>query len=226
MKHKAFAAGLALLGGVLTVPAAHAAIGSTFDVDADGWLAVDLDYLSGDFLAVGSTFAPTHEDGGNPGGRISASDPSSQSFYFQAPAKFTGNLGAYYGGTLTFDQRVTPPTPAWRDAPDVILGSGDVMLLYRGEANPTSDWTSFSVALTESGWHVGSLTGAAPTAAQFTAVLGAVSVLRIRGEYVDGVFETTSLDNVLLTPVPEPETWALMAAGLAGLALRARRRVA
>jgi len=33
-----------------------------------------------------------------------------------------------------------------------------------------------------------------------------LTVLRIRGEYVAGVVETTSLDNVVLTAVPEPGT--------------------
>lgn len=223
MKSLAFATTVALLGSVAILPAAEATIASTFDTDADGWLVVDLLY-NGDYLAPITTFAPSYADGGNPGGHIAASDPSDQSFFFQAPARFLGNLGAYYGGTLAFDQRVSPTSPEWREDPDVILGGGGLQLLYRGAANPGGDWTSFSVSLSESGWHVGSLSGPAPTAEQFNTVLGDVSILRIRGEYIIGVIETTSLDNVVLTAVPEPGTWALMVGGLLGLAWRAHGR--
>jgi len=153
MKSLASAATVALLGSVAILPAAEATIASTFDTDAEGRLVVDL--LFGDYLATGTTFAPSYADGGNPGRHIAASDPSDQSFFFQAPARFLGNLGAYYGGTLAFDQRVSPTSPEWREDPDVILGGGGLQLLYRGSANPGGDWTSFSVSLSESGWHVG-----------------------------------------------------------------------
>lgn len=220
----------AILGAALlaTLPvAAQADVSSTFDTDADGWKAVDLLY-NGNYLATGTEFTLVHADGGNPGGYIEATDPSDQSFFFQAPGKFTGNLGAYYGGTLTYDQRSMDPTdanPEYRGDPDVVIGGGGVQLLFLGEANPGSAWTGFSVGLTTAGWHVGSLTGAVPTEDQFRAVLSNVSVLRIRGEMIYGVVETTSLDNVRLTAaVPEPETWALMLGGLGLLGWQGARR--
>ena len=48
--------------------------------------------------------------------------------------------------------------------------------------------------------------------------------LRIRGEYISGVVETTALDNVAITAVPEPASWALMLSGVALVAAAARRR--
>ncbi|MEO8038992.1 MAG: laminin B domain-containing protein [Betaproteobacteria bacterium] len=222
MNRHVFPAGLALIGALVAAPS-HAAVSSTFDADADGWSAVDLVY-NGDYLAAGTLYAVVHGDGGNPGGNISAADPSDQSFFFQAPGKFLGNLGAYYGGSLAFDQRVIPATPEWRDDPDVILGGNGLQLLFRGASNPDTNWTSFSVALNESAWHLGTLDGTAPTEAQFRSVLGDLTVLRIRGEYVAGVVETTSLDNVVLTAVPEPGTWALLGAGLGLIGWQARRR--
>jgi hypothetical protein len=224
MKLHAFAAAATLIGAALAVPSAQAAIGSTFAADAEGWSVVDIVWGAGDYLAPGTVTAPIHADGGNPGGHIRAADPSDQSFFFQAPGAFLGDLESYYGGTLTFDQQVSPATPEWRDDPDVVLGGGGVQLLYRGSANPGSDWTSFSVHLTAAEWRVGSLTGVAPTEAEFRGVLAALSVLRIRGEYVTGVIETTGLDNVQLTAVPEPETWGMLLAGLGGLAWQVRRR--
>ncbi|RTL00798.1 MAG: PEP-CTERM sorting domain-containing protein, partial [Neisseriaceae bacterium] len=47
--------------------------------------------------------------------------------------------------------------------------------------------------------------------------------LYVRGEYINGINETTGLDNVALNPVPEPETWAMLLAGL-GVVAWARRR--
>lgn len=215
------AASIALAAGV-----ASADIREDFSAGSGGWQAVDLPG-SGSYLSVLSTFAVTHHaSGGVSGGYISAADPSGNSFYFDAPAAFHGNLTAYLGGTITFDTFYTPnnPSSAWRDDADVLIYNGSSVLAWRAADNPGESWTHVVSTLdVGQGWRMGSHTGAEATAADFASVLGNVTALRIRGEYVNGVVETTGLDNVAIAAVPEPESWALLMAGMGFIGLRRRR---
>jgi hypothetical protein len=56
---------------------------SSFDTDADGWLVKDLPFPNpGAPPNVLGTFNPTyHGTGGNPGGDITSTDPSGNSWY-------------------------------------------------------------------------------------------------------------------------------------------------
>ncbi len=189
---------------------------STFDNGAEGWSVVD---LNPPYDSTGTPYSAVHESG-----YIRFTDPSSQSFFFEAPSAFLGNLSSYFGGTLRYSQRLTPTTPEWRDDPDVVLVGGGLTLVFQNAANPGADWTDYAVSLTAPGWHVGSLSGAAASAAQLQGVLGAVDHLRIRGEYISGVVETTALDNVSISAVPEPEAWALMLSGIGFLGCVVYRR--
>ncbi|MBS1145022.1 MAG: sorting domain protein [Proteobacteria bacterium] len=218
---------LVAAAAVFATQAAHAAITDDFAVDAGGWRAIDL-AGSGDYGMVISTFSVTHHaSGGAPGGHISASDPSVYSFYFDAPGKYTGNLSAYAGGTLSFDTYYTPneASSAWRDDADVVLSSGSTHLVWQAANNPGANWTHVSVALDAAqGWKIGSIHGSQATAADLANALSNLTALRIRGEYVSGVIETTGLDNVSLAPVPEPETWAMLLAGLGIVGTLGRRK--
>ena len=72
-------------------------------------------------------------------------------------------------------------------------------LVYEFVYRPSTDWTFFVVSLNESaGWEVEG-EGRAPTQGEMQAVLGALSGLRIRGEYRSGP-DTGGLDNVFLNP--------------------------
>ena len=233
---KRFAPSLAApLLGALALPAhalpLAAPISSTFDTDDDGWRVIDVfTDVQGNAAYVDDGQQVEYDyktTGGNPGGYIEAIDPSSGTFLFVAPTKFTGNLSAYQGGTLSFDTFYTPnDSNDWRGDPDVILSNGTTTLLWIAPENPVgTSWNAVSTSLKPgAGWTIGGLNGPAPTAADFASVLGSVTLLRIRGEYYNGVTETTGLDNVVLTVVPEPGTWALMAGGLGLLGLVARRR--
>lgn len=209
---------------VLSAPSAWANIAEHFDTDAAGWSVVDI--AGSAYISLGAAVPMQYlATGGNPGGYIQASDPSNDSFFFQSSTAFLGNLSAYAGGTLGFDAYYTPQQNEWNGDPDVILSNGTTTLFYKGATHPGADWTHVDITLASgAGWTVGSFGAGAANAADFTDVLSSVSVFRIRGEYVAGVIETTGLDNVVLSAVPEPEAWAMLIGGLGVLGLRLRRR--
>lgn len=212
---------------LLAAHGAHAAISDDFSVNDSGWRVVDL-AGSGDYTTITGPQPVTYQaTGGVSGGYISAVDPSGYSFYFDAPGKYTGNLSGYAGGRLSFDTFYTPneASSAWRDDADVVLSSGSTILVWQAAANPASTWTHVSVDLDAAqGWKIGSLNGSQATAEDLTNALNNVTALRIRGEYVNGIVETTGLDNVTLAPVPEPESWAMLLAGLGLIGALGRRK--
>jgi hypothetical protein len=213
----------------LTAQCAWSNVTEQFTSGSNGWQAVDLNNghpQATGYTSVGDLFTLSYNaTGGNPGGYVSATDPSSGSFFFQAPSAFLGDLSAYQGGTLSFDTFYTPHNNPWLADPDVILSNGSTTLFYQKGTNPNETWTHLGITLAPgAGWTVGSLGGTAATSSDFAAVLGSTTILRIRGEYVNGITETTGLDTVTLAAVPEPETWATLLVGLAGLGIRARRQ--
>lgn len=207
---------------LLSLGASHAALAapsSTFDAGSEGWTVSD---TNPPFDALGGAFTPDYDEAGQ---FIRYTDPSVMSFFFEAPESFLGDLTAYYRGTLRYSQTLSVQTPQWRDDPDVVLvGGAGLVLVFQHDDQPGVDWTDFAVSLSEGGWRVGGLAGSFATAAQMKSVLGDLQRLRIRGEYISGVVETTALDNVSITAVPEPAAWALMLSGAALVAAAARRR--
>ena len=197
------------------------AVSSTFDTGVEGW------------TGIGDVAAPLSWSGtgGNPGGNVSLVDSvAGGTTYFLAPAAFLGNQSGAIGTSLTFDlKQVFPGAADQFDAPDVILTGAGLTLAFDLASNPANgSWTSYAVPLTSTGWHLGTLAGAAPTAAQFLGVLSNLTALQIRAEYQTGS-DTGSLDNVVLAtavtgPVPEPETYALMLLGLGSVLAAAGRR--
>lgn len=134
--------------------------------------------------------------GGSPGGYIQAIDSAqNRKWYWNAPAKFHGNLSQAYGRVLTFQLKsnlIENPT----DDIDVSLVGGGLTLVFDTAYNPGQNWTPYTIPLLEtSGWRKDRLTGQRPTAAEMRKVLGAVTKLRIRGDYIFGA-DSTGLDNV------------------------------
>lgn len=204
---------LAMLFGLRSGSAGAAIVESTFDTDKEGWK------VFGDATSSEPTYVAT---GGNPGGHLLANDRAVGGiWYWKAPAKFMGNHLDAYGDTLSYDLRQTP-TSSQINRVDIFLAGGGITLVYDTSYNPGLNWTPYSIGLTETaGWDIGSLGGAAPTQAQMQQVLGNITDLQIRGEFVNGN-DTGRLDNVIMTP--EPATLIMLVLGGAGLIARRRRR--
>ena len=156
---------------------------SDFDANVDGWTIV------GDV----ASFA-WQSTGGDPGGYISWVDQATgANAYYEAPAAYLGEDAEYYGGSLSYDIEDTGSD--FSGVPDVELISNTTTLDYTvGQAG--TSWTFYTVPLTETGWTVQG-TGAAVTAGQMQQVLGDLTGVLIRAEYVTGD-ETGGLDNVAM----------------------------
>lgn len=174
---------------------------SGFDHDAEGWT------ITGD--AQSESVTPDFNGtGGNPGGLITAKDDTTGgTFYFVAPAKYLGDDSKAYAKWLTFDLKTTSAESPF-EAYGVMLSGGGVTVIAMmpHDPLPVGEWVSYSFKLDPGGnWKVVSGTDVAPDASfddapkasesQLRKVLGALTLLRIRGEYNNGPDEG-SLDNV------------------------------
>jgi len=169
-------------------PPCHAS--STFEGDADGWVVQNNG--TDDTVSLMAS-------GGNPRGNICGQDKADgDTWYFVAPAKYTGNVSDVYGKRLTFDLKQGSIFNQIRGR-DVILNGGGLSLVYNIKFAPGLDWTPYSVTIDDSsGWTEDDQTGKGPpaTADDFNVVLKNLTSLRIRGEFYDGPNDTACLDNV------------------------------
>jgi hypothetical protein len=187
------AAGAVVLAAlVVTSAAAAPLVSSAFNVTGEGWL------VAGDSTSA----TPTHlATGGNPGGYISATDSVAGGVtYWVAPPKFRGDHGAAFGGLLTFSLRQDNSSSQF-DADDVIIQGDGLTLVHNNAANPAvaPNWTNYRVPLRPAQF---TKAGVRATAGDLRRVLGAITDLRIRAEYVSGP-DTDDLDTVRLLP-PAP----------------------
>lgn len=163
---------------------------STFEVDADGWtLGNNAD----------DTVPMLNLKGGNPDGNICGRDTADGDiWYFVAPAKYLGNASAVWGKRLTFDLKQGSIYNQIRGR-DVILNGGGLSIVVNSKFAPGLDWTPYSIRIDDqSDWTIDNQTGTGPAAteADIRTVLGSLTSLRIRGEFVDGLNDTACLDNV------------------------------
>lgn len=164
---------------------------SYFDNDAEDWWVVN-----------DAKLAARQSSGGNPGGFFQATDISDGRYwYFLAPAKFLGDRGFVYGGSLEFDLRVSSTqngTPRHLCA----LRGANLLLHYNGLQTPEPNtWTHFSIPMYPTfDWYVVS-SGDRPTPEQFSAALSSLTQLEIRGEWTTAV-DTDGIDNVIMNCTP------------------------
>jgi hypothetical protein len=131
--------------------------------------------------------------------------------FFAAPAKFHGDLSAYYGGTLSYDLRVSSLVTPLSQNDYVHLAGGGLTLVYRNAAPLIAGvWYTFEIDLQAGeGWQVATsiapnnvASGTTPaTAAQVEQVIADVTALRIRADYHSGS-EQIDLDNVVIQAAP------------------------
>ena len=164
---------------------------SYFEKNDEGWNVV------GD---VKNTFAKPdyHETGGNPDGFLSATDESTGGvWYWKAPKKFLGSKGGAVGKKLCYDLMQSDFNNQF-DAPDIILESNDLILVYTFPSHPKKTWTSFSVLFSaEAGWKKNGSSGPSASDEDLKKVLSKLTNLKIRGEFITGP-DVGSIDNVCL----------------------------
>jgi hypothetical protein len=162
-----------------------------FTESAQGWT------ISGDTETAEPIFSTS---GGHPGGCITGVDEAlGETWYFRAPAAVLRRLPEAVNGALSYSLKQSGDIISLIDDDVVIVGAAG-RLSYRFRTAPGTDWTDFSVRLSESeGWTWNWNRRA--TQAQIDSVLAAPTRLEIRGEYVTGPDEG-SLDNFLLTAEP------------------------
>ena len=157
--------------------------------------------------------------GGNPGGRLTATDTGPDTgcpgkdpcelLTFYSP--FVPTLGANYGGTGSFDLRSKDVDPEF-GAELLLLPSGDSYLDGFIPEDAGMGFIHLSISLTETAnWKICPYEGGActpPSQAEFQSLIGAadeVAVMAdVAGKNADGTGETYDLDNVTLTDGPPP----------------------
>ncbi|HVZ20474.1 MAG TPA: laminin B domain-containing protein [Vicinamibacterales bacterium] len=160
--------------------------------DSDqGW------HISGDTDTGAPLFSAS---GGHPGGCITGVDEAlGETWYFGAPQSVLQQLPRAVNGTISYSLKQSgEQISLWDD--DVVIVGPAGRLSYRFKTEPGTDWTDFSVRLSESaGWTWNWNKHA--TQAQIESVLARPTRLAIRGEYVTGP-DQGSLDNFMLTGPP------------------------
>jgi hypothetical protein len=194
---------------------------STFDADSQGWSIVTADITQAGIPTQTTGAVTFHATGGHPDGYVSITDPDSFDTFFRAPAAFTGDQSAALGGTLSFDT-ITDAARDYNGADVVIKGNGKV-LVYDIAPTADSNWSNVTLTIAPSAnWRLNALNGPAATVADFQSALANVSELWITAEYHAGV-ETTGLDNVALSTVPEPAAVSAALGFAAAIGVRRRR---
>lgn len=188
---------------------------SGFDASLEGWTKVVEQTTSIEYAS----------SGGNPGGFARNTDRGPSAGDILAPAAWLGDLSGYNGGLLSWDYRIFSLGPNdGRVFPSqaTLSGPGGTAT-FIGSTVPTvaAGWFANSVPMRAENWAV--------TGGTWAGVLGNVTEfkLQIEAVFTTGAFpgEVTGIDNVTLSPVPEPASGVLLALGGALLYFVRRRRL-
>jgi hypothetical protein len=169
---------------------------------------------------------------GNPGGHIALVDSASRSApVMTAIRSFADpfNAAGFYGGTLSFDFRYLSPGVVRltnHDAGKVKLSNGtrSISADFFNDVDVDSSlggaWQTFSLPLNFETFGMDN----AATMRSFLGELTKIQIIvdpRMSGPL--STLEVVGLDNITVTPVPEPHEWAMMLAGLGLVGWVARR---
>lgn len=184
--------------------AAALTVFSGFDSSLEGWTKV-----------IEQTTSISHAaSGGNPGGYARNVDQGPTGGDIMAPPSWLGDWSGYEGGQLSWDFRLFSPGP--NDGRPF----GPPMATLTGPGG-TAVFTSATVPTVAAGWYATSVPMHAAswtvTGGSWAGVLADVTEFKLQ---IEAVFSTglpgevTGIDNVLLSPVPEPSQTLLLALGL------------
>lgn len=195
---------------------------SDFELGADGWHA----YAGADPSTAVQWSATSGLNGS--GGLTLVEPANGANDYWEAPAKFNGNLSAYFNGTVSFDLQLNF-APAGAQAAMIILSGFDTnhsalslgFLPASSSQYPvTTGFTHFSLQLSDlTAWAVVNssdyATSTLATNAQIQSVLSNVTGFRIMGDWSFSQ-DRDVLDNVRLqaAAVPEPSAGLLLGLGI------------
>jgi hypothetical protein len=192
-----------------TLTTAHANVNYTFDTDAQGFSLIG-DGLLEHITEAANGFLKITDTNGN------------TDVLLNVPlGAATVDWSAYLGGTLSFDgTMLNGIAPTWPDFGTIRFTdiNNQVVLADLASPNePGATWKTYTATLD-------SATFANQGGASLASVLANLASVTLSAEAGNGPVEIVGIDNFRVMAVPETSTWALMLAGLAGMAWATRRR--
>jgi len=212
---------------------AQALVQSTFDADTQGWTSIGFNASGTPFSSPSLTWVGS---AGNPGGAVRYDSPINPPYtaFFLAPANVDAALHSAIGGGISWDlSTFHNPSATFligNGRSDIIIraGADSIRQIVTAPFGPPINGSFAHYSLdfgAASGWLFNGITTLA-TQAQIDSVLLDADTMQIRADYWDRNLPTSSvLDNVAISaPIPEPETYAMLLAGLGMLGFAAARR--